>query len=67
MKKMNYKATVSCSLPRLIIAGFLLFAIAVPGETLAKDKRVVTVMTQNLYLGSDFDSALAVDEGDVVL
>lgn len=58
MKKMNFKATVSCSLPRLIIAGLLLFAISVPGETLAKEKRVVTVMTQNLYLGASLNPAL---------
>ncbi len=59
MKKMNNKAIVSCSLPRLIIAGLLLFAISVPGETLAKEKRVVTVMTQNLYLGASLNPALA--------
>ena len=61
MKKMNYKATVNYSLPRLIIAGLLLFAISVPGETLAKEKRVVTVMTQNLYLGASLDPALTAD------
>lgn len=58
MKKAKNIATVSCSLPRLIIAGLFLFAIAVPGETLAKEKRVVKVMTQNLYLGSDLNPAL---------
>jgi endonuclease/exonuclease/phosphatase family metal-dependent hydrolase len=59
MKNMNYKATVSYSLPRLILAGLLLFAISVPGETLAHEKRVMTVMTQNLYLGASLDPALA--------
>lgn len=55
---MNNKSTPRLSLPRLIIAALVLVAVAVPSETLAKEKRVVKVMTQNLYLGSSLDPAL---------
>lgn len=56
---MTLKTIAGRSLPRLVIAALVVFAISVPGTTLAKEKRVVTVMTQNLYLGSDFAPALA--------
>ncbi len=56
---MILKSIASRSLPRLIIAALVVFAISVPGTALAKEKRLVTVMTQNLYLGSDFGPALA--------
>lgn len=56
---MILKAIANRSLPRLVIAALVLCAMSVPGVTLAKEKRVVTVMSQNLYLGSDFGPALS--------
>src|SRR4030095_15997680 len=35
------------------------FALALTGGAQAKDKREIGVMTQNLYLGSSLDAALA--------
>ena len=55
---MTLKTIAGRSLPRLVIAALVVFAISVPGTTLAKDKREITVITQNLYLGSDFGLAL---------
>ena len=55
---MTLKTIAGRSLPRLVIAALVVFAISVPGTTLAKQKRELTVMTQNLYLGSDFASAV---------
>jgi hypothetical protein len=49
---MTKRATVKRCLPRLVVAGLLVIAMSVPAVTLAKEKRVMTVMTQNIYLGS---------------
>jgi len=58
MKTMNWKAALGCLLQGLIIAGICFTILALPVEAQAKEKRVVKVMTQNLYLGSDLNLAL---------
>jgi endonuclease/exonuclease/phosphatase family metal-dependent hydrolase len=58
MKRINLKAAPGWLLQGLIIAGICLIILALPIEADAKEKRVVKVMTQNLYLGADLTPAL---------
>ena len=59
MKSINLKAAPGWLLQGLIIAGICLVILALPVETKAHESRSVRVMTQNVYLGSSLDPALA--------
>jgi endonuclease/exonuclease/phosphatase family metal-dependent hydrolase len=59
MKSTNWKAILGCFLQGLVIVGICLIIISLPVEAKANDGKVLTVMTQNVYLGSSLDPALA--------
>ena len=59
MKSINWKAVLGCFLQGLVVVGICLIIIGLPVETQATESRALKVMTQNLYLGSSLDVALA--------